>query len=93
MSDPVSGTYRSKEEVEGKKESGDPISLFRDRLFEAGLLTQAQLEALDAEARMEVDEAARFADESPPPEADQLYKHVYHEINSHGRLFLDGRES
>ena len=92
MSDPVSGTYRSKEEVESKKELGDPIGLLRDRLFEAGLLTQAQLEALDTEVRAEVDEAARFADESPAPEADQLYKHVYHEINAHGRLFLDGRE-
>jgi pyruvate dehydrogenase E1 component alpha subunit len=92
MSDPVSGTYRTKEEVDSKKESADPIGVLRDRLFEAGLLTQAQLEALDAEVRVEVDEAARFADESPPPEADRLYTHVYHEINEHGRLFLDGRE-
>jgi pyruvate dehydrogenase E1 component alpha subunit len=92
MSDPVSGTYRSKEEVESKKESGDPIGVLRDRLFEAGVLTQAQLEALDAEARAEAEEAARFADESPVPDADQLYTHVYHEINTHGRLFLDGRE-
>jgi pyruvate dehydrogenase E1 component alpha subunit len=92
MSDPVSGTYRSKEEVDRRKELADPISLLRDRLFEAGLLTQAQLEALDAEVRTEVDEAGRYADESPPPEADQLYTQVYHEINAYGRLFLDGRE-
>jgi len=92
MSDPVSGTYRSKEEVETRRKEADPITILRDRLFEAGLLTQGELEAMDGEVRQVVDEAARFADESPPPSPDDLYTHVYAQINEHGRLFLDNRE-
>jgi len=37
MSDPVSGTYRSKEEVDDRTENADPIKLLRDRLFAAEL--------------------------------------------------------
>jgi pyruvate dehydrogenase E1 component alpha subunit len=92
MSDPVSGTYRSKEEVEGKKEEADPIVILREKLFEAELLTQEELEEIDEEVRAVAEEAAEFADDSPFPELDEIYTHVYAEINEHGRLFLDGRE-
>jgi pyruvate dehydrogenase E1 component alpha subunit len=92
MSDPVSGTYRSKEEVKEKVEGEDPIHILRERLFEAELMDQDELEALDQEVRSIVDEAAEFADESPFPADEELYTHVYAEINKHGRLFLDGRE-
>jgi pyruvate dehydrogenase E1 component alpha subunit len=91
MSDPVSGTYRSKEEVEGRKEKADPIALLRSRLLEADLLTREELEEMDQEARRVVDEAVEFADASPFPAEGELYTHVYSEINEHGRLFLDGR--
>jgi pyruvate dehydrogenase E1 component alpha subunit len=93
MSDPVSGTYRSKEEVEGKVKEQDPIAILRDRLLEADLLDEAELDAMDAEVRAEVDEAVEFADDSPLPDPAELYSHVYAEINEHGRLFFDGRES
>ncbi len=92
MSDPVSGTYRSKEEVESRVKERDPITLLRDRLLEADLLTKEELEAMDAEVRKVVDEAAEFADGSPLPDPRELYTHVYAEINEHGRLFFDGRE-
>ena len=91
MSDPVSGTYRSKEEVASQVEGQDPITILRDRLMEAGLLAQEELEAIDREARAACDDAADFADASPPPDPATLYDHVYAEINPHGRLFLDGR--
>jgi len=92
MSDPVSGTYRSKEEVEERKEREDPIRVLKEKLFEADLMSQEELEELDQEVRKVVDEAAEFADESPFPSEEELYTHVYAEINEHGRLFLDGRE-
>ncbi len=92
MSDPVSGTYRSKEEVSEKKEREDPITVLRDHLFEADLLSQEELEEMDAEVRAVVDEAAEFADDSPFPADEELYTHVYSELNEHGRLFLDGRD-
>ena len=92
MSDPVSGTYRSKEEVSDRTERMDPITLLVDRMVEADLLDQEALEAMDKEVRAEVEEAAGFADEAPMPEAGELYTHVYAELNEHGRLFFDGRD-
>jgi len=91
MSDPVSGTYRSKEEVDAHVQGEDPITILRDRLMEAGLLTQEELEAIDAGARAAGEDAAEFADASPLPDPSTLYDHVYAEMNPHGRLFLDGR--
>ena len=92
MSDPVSGTYRTKEEVEEKTREEDPISILRDRLFDAGLLTQAQFEEMDREVRATIAEAERFAEASPIPTADDLYTHTYAQENVHGRLFFDGRD-
>lgn len=92
MSDPVSGTYRSKEEVTERTEHDDPVKHLRDRLFQAGLLSQEQLEELDRGVRKIVEEAAEFADNAPAPEPADLYSHVYARINENGRLFLDGRE-
>ena len=92
MSDPVSGTYRSKEEVAERTEKEDPIKILRDRVFDAGSLTQAGLEELAGEVRAQVGDAADFADEAPLPESSELYTHVYSQINEHGRLFFDGRD-
>ena len=33
-----------------------------------------------------------FADASPAPDPDALYRHVWAEENPNGRLFFDGRE-
>ena len=33
-----------------------------------------------------------FAEASPEPGPEELYRHVYAEINEHGRLFFDGRD-
>ena len=92
MSDPVSGTYRSKEEVERHVEKGDPIRILKDRLFAAGVLDQGAIEKMDAEVRALVNEAAEFADASPLPDPAHLYDHTYATINEHGRLFVDGRD-
>jgi pyruvate dehydrogenase E1 component alpha subunit len=91
MSDPVSGTYRSKEEVDKRTQKEDPITLLRDRMMASGWLDQEQLEEMDKDVRAEVNAAADFADASPMPAGDSLYDHVYSEINENGRLFLDGR--
>lgn len=92
MSDPVSGTYRSKDEVDRKVEHSDPIRLLADRMMEADLLDQTELEAMDAEAKQICQDAADFAEASPIPEASDLYANVYSDINEHGRLFFDGRD-
>jgi pyruvate dehydrogenase E1 component alpha subunit len=75
MSDPLHGVYRTKEEVEEQKKK-DPISQFAHRLQEEGVIDQAGLDALDAEAHAEVDDAMRFAEESPDPAPEELERHV-----------------
>ena len=69
------GVYRTKDEVEEQKKR-DPISQLTAKLKEDGALDQAGLDALDAEVRAEVEEAVKFADESPDPEPAELFTHV-----------------
>ncbi len=91
MSDPVSGTYRSKEEVDERTENADPIKLLRDRMFAEEILTGEELKSIDQDVRVIVDAAVDFAEAAPEPDVDTLYQNVYSEINPHGRLFFDGR--
>lgn len=91
MSDPVSGTYRSKEEVEDKVRHDDPIRILSDRLKDAELLEHAELEAMDNDAKKRAEEAVEFAESSPVPGPEALYEHAYAQVNEHGRLFMDGR--
>jgi pyruvate dehydrogenase E1 component alpha subunit len=76
MADPIHGHYRTKDELEEQK-ALDPIQHLRGLLTDAGLLTEADLEALQAEVEAEVDDAVRFAEEAPDPGPDALYADVY----------------
>jgi pyruvate dehydrogenase E1 component alpha subunit len=91
MSDPVSGVYRTKEDVEAEKLK-DPIRAYADLLARQGILSQEELEEMDAEAKRVSEEAAEFAENSPEPEAPELYTDVYANEDVAGRLYLDGRE-
>ena len=75
MSDPLHGVYRTKDEVEEQKKK-DPIAHLAARMKEEGTLDQAAFEAMDNEVRAEVEEAYRFADESPDPDPEALYRDV-----------------
>jgi len=75
MSDPLHGVYRTKEEVEEQRKR-DPISQLAGKLKEEGALDEGGLDALDAEARAEAEEAVRFADQSPDPDVAELTTHV-----------------
>jgi pyruvate dehydrogenase E1 component alpha subunit len=75
MSDPLHGVYRTKEEVEEQKRR-DPIALLADKLKTDGVLDQQALDAMDAEAHAEVEEAVKFAEESPDPAPDALHRDV-----------------
>jgi pyruvate dehydrogenase E1 component alpha subunit len=90
MSDPVHGVYRTKEEVEEHK-GKDPIRRFIDQLQDADLLTKDELEAMDRRVHEEADDAADFADNSPEPPEEDLYRHVYADEDVNGRLYFDGR--
>jgi len=68
--------YRSKEEVERYK-ARDPIVSFRRRLEEQGVADAATLDAIEKEVEATVEAAVRFAEESPEPDPDTLFDHVY----------------
>jgi len=79
MSDPAK--YRTKDEVEEWMKR-DPIRILSERIYELGMATEAQLKAIDDEAKQEVAEAVKFADESPFPDPATLYDDVYSEVES-----------
>jgi pyruvate dehydrogenase E1 component alpha subunit len=73
MSDP--GLYRTKDEVEEWKRR-DPLNRSRARLVELGM-SEAHLEALEAEVKAEIEDAVKFAEESPA--ADEYFPYVVKE--------------
>jgi pyruvate dehydrogenase E1 component alpha subunit len=76
MSDAPHGTYRSKEEVEERR-GRDPITVLADRMRELGMLDDDGLAELEADVAAEVADAVQFAEESPEPDAGQLWTDVY----------------
>ncbi len=68
--------YRTKEEVRTWRER-DPIGLFEQKLLSAGIADEQGLGAIRDEAKQIVDEAVRFADESPEPPLEELHTDVY----------------
>jgi pyruvate dehydrogenase E1 component alpha subunit len=90
MSDPVSGVYRTKEDVE-KEKANDPITLFAQLLARNDILSQQELEEMDAEAKRVSEEAAQFAENSPEPPLDEVYQDIYADEDVNGRLYFDMR--
>ena len=74
MSDP--GNYRTRAEIE-KYQERDPIKLFAASLLEEKFLDNKALEEIDRKVREEVEDALRFADESPLPDPEELYTDIY----------------
>jgi pyruvate dehydrogenase E1 component alpha subunit len=74
MADPE--FYRKKEEVSPWREL-DPIATFRKKLEADGALSEDEFKSLEVEVEDVVNEAARFAEESPVPKPEALYEHVY----------------
>ena len=74
MSDPAK--YRTKEEVEEWMKR-DPIRILAQRIYELGAGNEAQLKAIDEEAKQDVAAAVKFADESPLPDPATLFDDVY----------------
>ncbi len=76
MSDAAHGTYRTKDEVD-EYQARDPILVLANRMREAGALDDAAMEAIEKDVMAEVEDALRFADESPEPEPESLWTDVY----------------
>ena len=74
MSDPAK--YRPKEEVQKVKEKQDPIEMLKKYILNHKLSTDTKLKAMDKDIRSQVSDAAKFAQESPEPDASELYTDV-----------------
>jgi pyruvate dehydrogenase E1 component alpha subunit len=74
MGDPE--RYRKPEEVK-KWEESDPIGVYRKYLTENKVASAKALDEVDAEVLTEVDQAVEFAETSPEPSMEDLYKDVY----------------
>jgi pyruvate dehydrogenase E1 component alpha subunit len=75
MSDAVSGTYRSKAELDEYMKR-DPIVLLRMHMQENGELDDDALHKLDDEIKAIVQDSWDFADKSPEPPLEALYEDV-----------------
>ena len=74
MSDPAK--YRTKEEMEEYKLQ-DPLETTLVKLKADFGISDKEIETISERVKTEVDEAVNFADESPFPDDNELYKDVY----------------
>ena len=76
MRDPAGSVYRTKEEVEREK-LRDPITLFSERCLKEGVLVEADLKNVEKAVNDLADEAVAFAEASPEPPPEELFRDVY----------------
>lgn len=74
MSDPA--VYRTREEVEEERK-GDPIPKLRDYMIKKKLAKAEEFDAIEEKENAAVDDSVKFAEESPWPDASELYKDIY----------------
>ena len=74
MSDPAK--YRTKDEVEEYRKV-DPIEVVKATILKSKFLTEKGLEEIEESVEAEVQASVEFADNSPFPSPDEIYKDVY----------------
>ena len=78
MSDPRK--YRTKEEEENYQNE-DPIEKVLKTIRANKYATEKQLEAIQAKIKKQIEDAIKFAEESPLPEPDDMQNEIYAEPN------------
>jgi pyruvate dehydrogenase E1 component alpha subunit len=74
MGDPL--RYRTKDEVE-KWRDDDPIGVLERYLINQEFASSDELEEIDKNVDKEIEEAVRFAEESPLPSPEALFSNIY----------------
>lgn len=74
MSDPAK--YRSKEEVQKIRSEKDPIETLKQAITAAGVVDEADLKEIDKQVKSDVTAAAEFAQNSPEPDASELFTDI-----------------
>lgn len=77
MSDPAK--YRSKEEVEGVKETRDPLDHFKVYMLKTLKISESQIKAIEDKIKLVVAEAVEFSKTSPEPDPSELYTDILKE--------------
>ena len=75
MSDPAK--YRSREEVQKRREERDAIEHVRELLLQGGHATDDDLKVIDRDIKALVNDAAEFAKNSPEPDLSELWTDIY----------------
>jgi pyruvate dehydrogenase E1 component alpha subunit len=75
MGDPE--RYRTSEEVKRWQAEEDPIGIYRKHLVKNKIASSDELDGLDKAAEREIEEAVQFAESSPEPSPETLYRHIY----------------
>ncbi len=74
VSDPA--RYRSKEEVQ-EYQDRDPVKMVEKTIIDNKLATEDEIKAIKTAIKNEIDAAVQFAEESPYPDASELYTDNY----------------
>lgn len=76
MSDPGT-SYRTREEIQEVRQKRDPITSFKEKILELGLLTQEEVKAIDVKVKKEIDDAAAKAKADVEIPLEELYTDIY----------------
>ena len=68
--------YRSQEDKERWRKA-DPIVFFEHELETAGLADEEYFKSVRQQVEAEVQDIIKFADDSPDPKTEELYRYVY----------------
>jgi pyruvate dehydrogenase E1 component alpha subunit len=74
VSDP--GKYRTKEELQSYMDQ-DPVKILESIMLEEGIASEKEINKIKEKIKVEIEEAAQFADESPYPDAEDIYEDNY----------------
>lgn len=74
VSDPAK--YRTKEEVQEYKDK-DPVKMTEMKILQEKILSEDEIKEIKSKAKEEIDEAVKFAEESPLPDPSELYTDNY----------------
>ncbi len=69
--------YRYKDEMEYYKNERDCIKLFKEKVLKEKLMTEEELAEIEKKTEKTVNEAIKFAEESPMPDKSEVLLNVY----------------
>ena len=78
VSDPAK--YRTKEEVKNYKEK-DPVKVTEKKMLDEGIVSEDEIKAIKEKVKRIIQESLKFAEESPFPDAKELYTDNYLQEN------------